>query len=161
MGLKNGKPCRKCGSSDWTNSGRCRPCQNRNNRSPHRVSARSTWQKSSKGRKSLKKRRETEAHRLYQQVYNHNNGSRHEGRIAVAEWVDLCQRVGLRCVKCRHQFEGMKGLEIDHINPNGKNTIDNIQPLCRSCNSSKGNGKAVRYIDAVDNERWQQSPMLI
>lgn len=43
--------------------------------------------------------------------------------------------------KCAHCGTTEKKLTVDHIvplNKNGTNFIDNIQPLCGSCNSSKG-----------------------
>lgn len=54
------------------------------------------------------------------------------------QWEALKQEFGHRCVRC-----GVAGvfLERDHIIPiyqGGSDGIDNIQPLCRSCNSSKG-----------------------
>lgn len=53
-----------------------------------------------------------------------------------AEWKALCDRYGNVCLKCRE----VKPLEVDHIVPlskGGLNSIDNIQPLCRRCNSGK------------------------
>lgn len=54
------------------------------------------------------------------------------------EWVLLVESVG-RCVAC---FRSDVPLTRDHIIPisrGGHDGIDNIQPLCRRCNSSKGN----------------------
>ena len=47
------------------------------------------------------------------------------------------KRDGRKCVKCGTS----KNLTLDHIIPvskNGKNKLENMQVLCRSCNSSKG-----------------------
>lgn len=57
------------------------------------------------------------------------------------EWQMLCEQYNNRCLRCGEK----KVLTPDHIVPltsGGKDTIDNIQPLCFSCNSSKG----ARYI---------------
>lgn len=57
------------------------------------------------------------------------------------EWQLLCEQYDYRCLRCGEK----KQLTPDHIVPlilGGKDTIDNIQPLCFSCNSSKG----ARYI---------------
>lgn len=46
--------------------------------------------------------------------------------------------MGNRCVICLSD----KRIEVDHITPlskGGTNSIDNLQPLCKSCNSAKGN----------------------
>lgn len=59
-----------------------------------------------------------------------------EGDFTAAEWLALCERFGNRCVAC-----GGEGLmTVDHVVPlskGGSNTIDNIQPLCRTCNVRK------------------------
>lgn len=60
------------------------------------------------------------------------------------EWISLLDKHGHRCAKCRRQ--GVQ-LTVDHVIPiikGGNNTIDNIQPLCKSCNCSKGI-KTIRY----------------
>jgi len=62
-------------------------------------------------------------------------------RFSVHEWLALKAKYG-GCANCRNPK-----VEVDHIVPitkGGRNTIDNIQPLCRSCNSSKGR-RVIRY----------------
>ena len=59
-----------------------------------------------------------------------------EGSYTAQEFIDLCDKYGNICLAC----EESKPLTVDHIIPlslGGSNTIDNIQPLCRSCNSRK------------------------
>lgn len=51
------------------------------------------------------------------------------------EWVSMTLQMGL-CFKC----ESTEDLTVDHVVPlslGGGNTADNLQPLCRRCNSSK------------------------
>ena len=59
------------------------------------------------------------------------------GTFTVQEWIDLCTMYNQTCLSC-----GVIGpLTIDHIIPiskGGSNFIENIQPLCSKCNSSKG-----------------------
>jgi 5-methylcytosine-specific restriction endonuclease McrA len=60
-----------------------------------------------------------------------------QGEITDIEWDTLRARFGGRCVGC-----GQVGAGMDHIVPlsrGGMHTIDNIQPLCQSCNSAKRN----------------------
>lgn len=60
-----------------------------------------------------------------------------EGSFTGDEWETLCARYDYKCLACRKK----KPLTVDHIKPldkGGSNYIDNIQPLCKSCNSSKG-----------------------
>ena len=58
------------------------------------------------------------------------------GTHSKKEWLALCTEAAGRCVKC----ERTRPLTRDHILPiwmGGSDTIGNIQPLCRSCNSGK------------------------
>lgn len=60
-----------------------------------------------------------------------------------AEWRALQAFYGFICLCCRLK----KKLTRDHVNPiklGGTDHIWNIQPLCRSCNSSKG-AKEIDY----------------
>jgi len=58
------------------------------------------------------------------------------GKFTLQEWEDKLKEFNYKCAFC-----GQKGkLESDHIIPiskGGENTINNIQPLCRSCNAKK------------------------
>lgn len=56
--------------------------------------------------------------------------------FTAAEFRELCKKHGEICLACKRR----KKLTADHIVPlihGGRNTIDNIQPLCRSCNAKK------------------------
>lgn len=68
------------------------------------------------------------------------------GTYTTTEWLALCATYNNRCLCC-----GREGnLTADHIVPlskGGTNTIDNLQPLCKPCNSSKWN----RTIDYREN----------
>ena len=59
------------------------------------------------------------------------------GSYTVAEWQLLCAKYQYRCICC----EQPSVLTVDHIVPlvrGGSHNIENLQPLCRSCNSRKG-----------------------
>lgn len=65
------------------------------------------------------------------------------GEYTHAEWESLCDFYGHICLCCRES----KPLTVDHVVPlskGGRNTIDNLQPLCASCNSRK-NQKIIDY----------------
>ena len=61
---------------------------------------------------------------------------RARGKYTLKEWLEVCKKVNWKCVICKEE----KKLTIDHIIPlskGGTNYINNIQPLCKSCNSRK------------------------
>lgn len=61
------------------------------------------------------------------------------------EWQELKKQYGNRCLCCG-RLEDEVGLTMDHVVPlsrGGTLTVENIQPLCKSCNCSKG----VKEID--------------
>lgn len=65
--------------------------------------------------------------------------------FTVAQWRALKARYGWRCLCCG-RAEPLIKLTPDHVLPlalGGTNAIENIQPLCYSCNASKKD----RYID--------------
>lgn len=67
------------------------------------------------------------------------NGGHHTQQ----EWRELCAKYNHRCLACGQRLPLTK----DHIVPvhlGGSDDIDNIQPLCRSCNSSK-NARVIDY----------------
>lgn len=67
------------------------------------------------------------------------------GSYTLDEWELLRAKYNYACLKCGKREPEIK-LTADHVMPVsklGSSNIDNIQPLCRSCNSAKGD----RYID--------------
>lgn len=68
---------------------------------------------------------------------NHRRRWRKHGQHFTAkEWRDLRERYGNKCLCCG----STKRITVDHVVPlvaGGSNTIDNIQPLCWTCNRRK------------------------
>lgn len=64
------------------------------------------------------------------------------GKFTEEEWINLKRSCRFRCLKCGKR----KKLFPDHVKPvskGGSSNIDNIQPLCGTCNSVKNN----KFID--------------
>ena len=65
------------------------------------------------------------------------------GVITPEEWKAVVDKYGPTCLCCGE----IKPLTMDHVIPifvGGTHTVDNVQPLCLSCNSSKGT-KTIDY----------------
>lgn len=61
------------------------------------------------------------------------------GSFTALEWKNLCNAYGNRCLCCGKK----RKLTADHVIPvskGGTSNIDNIQPLCKPCNSGKRDG---------------------
>ena len=61
------------------------------------------------------------------------------GTHTADEWIELLEANQYRCAACGCVPEGRPCK--DHITPislGGSDSIDNLQPLCRECNASKG-----------------------
>lgn len=59
--------------------------------------------------------------------------------FTVAEFFDVCADFEDHCVRCLRKFDREK-LSADHVVPlarGGHHSIENIQPMCRPCNSQK------------------------
>lgn len=65
------------------------------------------------------------------------------GTISTEEWKSVLEKYGPACLCCKE----VKPLTMDHIIPidgGGPHLVSNVQPLCLSCNSSKGT-KTIDY----------------
>ena len=99
-------------------------------------------------RAASKRYRETENGKARNYIRNANYRARRrlaEGSFTLEEWEALCKSYGNVC--CHPGCEETN-LTVDHIVPlskDGTNDISNLQPLCRSHNSSKG-AKEINYL---------------
>lgn len=72
-------------------------------------------------------------------VYEANKRARKwkaEGTLEVSEWLEVLDKHGKVCLKCG----STEHIQMDHVIPfakGGKNTKDNLQPLCEDCNKRK------------------------
>lgn len=78
------------------------------------------------------------------------------GSYTVQEWRELCSMYDNRCLCCgRNDVQ----LTVDHVLPvsmGGTSNIDNLQPLCKSCNCQK-NDRHIDYRNRGGIDRWIQS----
>jgi len=78
-----------------------------------------------------------EQHRIHSQ----NRRNRETGeKIKIEQWKKLCEKYDNKCLSCGKSGD-YRTLTMDHVIPvmyGGKNNINNIQPLCKNCNSTKG-----------------------
>jgi 5-methylcytosine-specific restriction endonuclease McrA len=65
------------------------------------------------------------------------------GVLTIADWQGVLALYGSDCLSCGSDDPPT----IDHVVPiiqGGSNTVDNVQPLCRTCNTRKGR-KTIDY----------------
>jgi 5-methylcytosine-specific restriction endonuclease McrA len=84
-----------------------------------------------------------------------------EGTFTTEEWESLLERYD-KCPQCKRLWDkipipsGRKSvITRDHIAPiskGGSNSIENIQPLCYSCNSSKGDKECFAMVSRCDGD---------
>lgn len=108
---------------------------------PDRVKAEAAaWRRENYERFSATRRAYRNAHPEYRNARNHARRARiagNGGSYTPAEWDALLDQTGHRCLACGASDVP---LTVDHIIPvsaGGKSSIDNLQPLCKSCNSRK------------------------
>jgi 5-methylcytosine-specific restriction endonuclease McrA len=84
-------------------------------------------------------------------VKQHTHMVRANGPLDIALFYQKCGMLGWKCQLCKKELDESTAT-IDHIVPvslGGTNDIDNLQPLCHSCNCRKGNRPMSAYVVAV------------
>lgn len=77
-------------------------------------------------------------------VRNAGNRAEHYGcldQVSLEIWYEILKSHNFCCASCKAPSDNHEGLTIDHIVPlslGGLHNKENIQPLCGSCNSKKG-----------------------
>lgn len=164
MTARDGKPCKKCGTSEWDKWGTCKECHRRRLRK---------WSADNPGKLAEQNRRYrqdkpeivAEADRRWARAnldkctakMNRYRTRQTEagGSYTDGEWQALCAHYGNKCLRCGR--DDVK-LTFDHILPvskGGSSDISNGQPLCKSCNSAKGD-RHIDYRPDAGPLRWLQ-----
>ncbi len=132
---------------------RCAPCCQAHNRAydktPKMQAYYRAYDKTPKMQAYYRARNKTPKRRAYNRARNHKRNARirgNGGTWTAAEFSALCAKYNHRCLCCGKR----RKMTPDHVVPvvkGGRNVIENLQPLCLSCNSSKG----ARTIDYRNN----------
>ena len=77
------------------------------------------------------------------------------GRYTGAEFKALCEHYGGKCLCCGRDDVKLTADHVIPVSKGGRSDIDNIQPLCQFCNSSKGD-KTIDYRPGSGLGRWVQ-----
>lgn len=73
--------------------------------------------------------------------------ARQKGTHTSVEWANLVAAMNGKCPRCGNECDDFQKDHVVPIYQGGSDAIDNIQPLCRKCNSSKG-------PDRTDHVAW-------
>lgn len=86
---------------------------------------------------NIRKYRQTEKGRICQKNHKYKSRNGAAGKVDLRAWGEKLKEYEGKCAICGSADD----ITIDHIIPlskGGTNDISNLQPLCRSCNCSKG-----------------------
>ena len=93
------------------------------------------------GRRATKKWRLAHPERHVEAQRNYRAKKKNSvGKVSTKEFRELVEQYDFRCLKCGLSESALTEITMDHVIPisrGGDNVIENIQPLCRNCNSSK------------------------
>lgn len=179
MTAKDGKPCKKCGNSEWYKGGGCASCDREKSRKWREANpgknaeASRKWRAENPDKNAISNRRWRESHqeKFYGYIRNYRQKNqvatkaikhrrrtrktRAGGSYTVSEWNALVNHFGNKCLCCGRDDVKLTADHIIPISKGGTSNIDNIQPLCFSCNSSKCD-KTIDYRPNVGLGRWIQ-----
>lgn len=84
--------------------------------------------------------------------------AREKGTHTSADWEAVQRRYDYRCVRCMTPAEELSGgtLTKDHVLPirfGGSDAADNLQPLCRNCNTAKEGDASTDFRVGFDERR--------
>ena len=131
--------CKKCaaaGQKKWSEENKDK-----------KAAGQKKWREENKEKKAASQKKWQEENKEKMTASWHKYQARKAGNggaFTAREWRDLKKKYGYKCLCCGEKNK----LEADHVIPvskGGTSDIYNIQPLCKSCNSSKGNRHSTDY----------------
>ena len=133
------KPCKKCGSTNRQANGNCSPCNVESSRAWRLKNKSKILAYNAKKDKKDNRRRASEWNKANPAKRSNERAKSLgvEGTFTNEEWKKLCNSTGNKCLKCG---DTNQTITVDHVIPlsrGGTNYIENIQPLCKKCNSRK------------------------
>ncbi len=153
--MKNCRTCGECLCLDKFNKSRaakdgvqssCRQCQK---------AVAAGWREQNPDAKQAYARAYYQGHTEQRRMYSRNFYARNPGYYAAkhsarraklagnggshtaADWNQLCARYDFRCVACGRSGVALERDHIVAVTKGGSDNIDNLQPLCGSCNRRK------------------------
>ncbi len=163
----DGKPCQRCGTNEWYKDGKCKSCRKEEDRrwrqdNPEKEKEKSRrWRQANREKERERSGRWARAHPEAHRARAHRRRTRKTkagGSYTAAEFKAIVRYYGGKCLCCGRT--DVK-LTADHVVPvakGGTSNIDNIQPLCQSCNSQK-HDKTIDYRPGKGLGRWVQKKL--
>lgn len=138
------RTCGRCGREEWNKWKQCVPCKREANR--RRRAKPDSWENKNPRGSVTCIRRWEKKHPEKKGEYANRRRARKLGSTSEPySFREICNHYGNKCVSCER---GDQPLTVDHIIPiskGGEDTIENVQPLCRVCNSRKGSHHTTDY----------------
>jgi 5-methylcytosine-specific restriction endonuclease McrA len=150
--MDNKKQCSRC--KEWKSfsefhkdkrrkngvGSQCAKCRNQNDVGSNERSKRWYWKHLDLAHKKIRSWR-LGHQEYYRQRYRNREALERgaTGKVTADQWAALKKKYSYTCLRCKRKEPEIK-LTIDHVLPlvlGGTNLIENIQPLCSSCNSIK------------------------
>lgn len=175
MTRKDSKPCKRCGTSAWTEYGSCIYCKNESTKAGQQTpagrllkNARNKKYSSGQRARELKNKRNDR----YEQTHSgkaakkardsrrRTKKSTAGGSYSPDEWLRLCAKYENRCLCCGRTDVKLTADHVIPVSAGGTSDIDNIQPLCMFCNQSKGS-TTIDYRTRGGIRRWVQKAFSI
>jgi hypothetical protein len=76
-------------------------------------------------------------HPVHKANYNHQRRSMTQDFVSIEDWQALLEKHNHQCLSCHTTNIPLTQDHVIPLSKGGKHHIDNLQPLCQSCNSKK------------------------